>query len=104
MERATDRGVNIPDLPPLKMSQDSAGSRQSQGERETNVQDWTTVRLGRCHYIRDLDDGSGFSAEAPLAAGDPLGYLHQGIAGPVWRVAYRSQDNKVPLRNLAEIG
>jgi len=32
---------------------------------------------------------------APLAAGDPFGYLHQGASGPVQHVVYRGQDGRI---------
>ena len=35
------------------------------------------------------------SGGAPLAGGDPFGYLHQAAAGPVQHVVYRSQNNDV---------
>jgi len=34
-------------------------------------------------------------AAAPIKAGDPFGYLHQGASGPVQRVVYRGHDGRV---------
>ena len=81
-------------LPLLRVTLSAICMRAFQGRYSTSCIGVRTLKS--TSFPRSPTIGcSTVAAGAPLAAGDPFGYLHQGTDGPVQHAVYRGQDGHI---------